>query len=222
MTDRIRIDIDNGKYTVVQPEASQTYILRHGEPWLGDNNSGFAGSNAVLAMAYELEELREKVRKGEEHAAEVSPLLDDLTEAMGMDPTGGEDDIKILKAAASQLRDANEVYVDRRGTVWRRPTAWAYFASCRILNYRNKWLKHPSVEKFLAFTEKMAFLPDRLQVTSGSHLAGPQMNAGDCKQLRNVLQAVTGRASFPEDDNWDAMPDEERAKVIKEGNFDQS
>lgn len=57
----LRIDVDGGKYTVVQPEGAQSYILRYGEPWLGRDNGGFAGSNCVLAMAYELEALRAKV-----------------------------------------------------------------------------------------------------------------------------------------------------------------
>lgn len=56
--DLIRIDVDDGKYTVVQPEGGQSYILRYGEEWLGGDNVGFPGANCVLAMAYELEELR--------------------------------------------------------------------------------------------------------------------------------------------------------------------
>ena len=57
MTDLIRVDIDGGKYTVVQVAGSGTRILRYGEPWIGQDG-GFPGVNCVLAMAYELEELR--------------------------------------------------------------------------------------------------------------------------------------------------------------------
>jgi predicted HAD superfamily Cof-like phosphohydrolase len=57
MTDLLRIDVDDGKYTIVQKEGGGTSILRYGEPWMGEDGS-FAGVNCVLAMAYELEELR--------------------------------------------------------------------------------------------------------------------------------------------------------------------
>ena len=57
MTDLLRVDVDGGKYTVVQKEGGGTSILRYGEPWMGEDGS-FAGVNCVLAMAYELEELR--------------------------------------------------------------------------------------------------------------------------------------------------------------------
>lgn len=61
MTEQIellRISVDGGKYTVVQPRHEQVRIERHGERWLGP---GFPGSNAVLALGYELEEAREKL-----------------------------------------------------------------------------------------------------------------------------------------------------------------
>lgn len=54
----LRIAVDGGKYTVIQPRHEQVRIERHGEPWIGP---GFVGSNAVLALAYELEEAREKL-----------------------------------------------------------------------------------------------------------------------------------------------------------------
>lgn len=55
MTDRLRIDVDGGKYTIIQPEGGGAYVLRYGEPWLDELP---AGANCWLAMAYELEELR--------------------------------------------------------------------------------------------------------------------------------------------------------------------
>ena len=62
MTDLLRVDVDNGKYTVVQAEGGGTSILRYGEPWMGEGSdlSSFPGVNCVLAMAYELDELRSK------------------------------------------------------------------------------------------------------------------------------------------------------------------
>lgn len=57
MAELLRVDVDGGKYTVVQEEGGGTRILRYGEPWMGQDGS-FPGVNAVLAMAYELEELR--------------------------------------------------------------------------------------------------------------------------------------------------------------------
>lgn len=57
MTDRLRVDVDGGKYTIVQPEVGGAYVLRYGEPWLGELPNG---ANCWLAMAYEIEELRSK------------------------------------------------------------------------------------------------------------------------------------------------------------------
>lgn len=58
MADLLRIDIDGGKYTLVQHEGGGTEILRHGEEWMGHSEGSFPGVKAVLSMGYELEELR--------------------------------------------------------------------------------------------------------------------------------------------------------------------
>lgn len=58
MADRLNIDIDNGKYTFIQDDEGHCFVLRYGEPWLHELP---AGANCWLAMAYELEELREKL-----------------------------------------------------------------------------------------------------------------------------------------------------------------
>lgn len=55
MKDRLRLDVADGKYTIVQPEEGLPYALRYGEPWMTPFREG---SNMVLTMAYELEELR--------------------------------------------------------------------------------------------------------------------------------------------------------------------
>lgn len=55
MSERLRVDVDGGKYTVIQTELGQSYVLRYGQPWMDELP---AGSNCWLAMAYELAELR--------------------------------------------------------------------------------------------------------------------------------------------------------------------
>lgn len=67
MPERLRIDVDNGKYTIVQPEDGQAYALRYGEPWLSAEQ--MTGTNMILAMAYELDELRAKLEQAETSSA---------------------------------------------------------------------------------------------------------------------------------------------------------
>lgn len=82
-----RIDIEDGKYTVVI-DGGHVQILRHGEPWVGEEPGGFVASKAWIAAAYELQELRRRVenlqgenespvaskaRKNEELAESVIP-----------------------------------------------------------------------------------------------------------------------------------------------------
>lgn len=50
-----RIEVDSGKYTVVHENGADLHALRHGEPWRDLCGDGF-----VLAMAQEIEALREK------------------------------------------------------------------------------------------------------------------------------------------------------------------
>ena len=72
-----RIDIENGKYTVVI-DGGHIQILRNGEPWVGQEPGGFIASKAWIAAAYELQELRDKVAKLEQPRA-ISP--EELEEA---------------------------------------------------------------------------------------------------------------------------------------------
>lgn len=51
--DRLRISVDGGKYTIVQPNAGRTYVLRYGCMW-----RDVTGDSLILALAYELEEAR--------------------------------------------------------------------------------------------------------------------------------------------------------------------
>jgi hypothetical protein len=42
--------------------------------------------------------------------------------------------------------EANEVFVDKHGTHWQRPSAWAYFAACRALAERTQELRDHGIE----------------------------------------------------------------------------
>jgi hypothetical protein len=80
MSDLLNISVDNGKYTIIQREdgsgefwLGQTRsrqrpvleILRYGEPWMGPL-CNIKGSKMILAMAYELELLRERLNQNEQ------------------------------------------------------------------------------------------------------------------------------------------------------------
>lgn len=55
-TELLRVDVADGKYTVIQESDGSLYALRNGERW-----SAFVGNNFVLAMAQEIQSLREKL-----------------------------------------------------------------------------------------------------------------------------------------------------------------
>lgn len=59
MGDLLRLDVEGGKYTIVQTAGGGTHVLRYGEPWLDELP---AGAKCWLSMAYELEELRNATR----------------------------------------------------------------------------------------------------------------------------------------------------------------
>src|SRR3546814_12407381 len=100
----LRIDIDNGKYTLVQHEDGGTEILRYGQRWMG-SPSGFAGVNAVLAMGYELEELREFKEKTE---AEIARKLFEVEITLGNCPTP-EPSIRKMVERSEERRVGKEV-----------------------------------------------------------------------------------------------------------------
>lgn len=56
MSDRNRIDVADGKYTVVGIEDGHLRALRHGESW-----RDLVGDGMVLALAQELQEARERL-----------------------------------------------------------------------------------------------------------------------------------------------------------------
>jgi hypothetical protein len=53
------LTVDDGKYRIIQLASGGAEILRYGRTCL--TVSGTPGSNAILAMAYELDELRQRV-----------------------------------------------------------------------------------------------------------------------------------------------------------------
>lgn len=54
------IELDNGKYTVVHEAGVNLHALRYGEPW-----RDLTGDGLVLAMAQEIESLREQLDRAE-------------------------------------------------------------------------------------------------------------------------------------------------------------
>ena len=54
----MKIDLDGGKYTVVQKDNGSLDALRYGEPW-----RDLTGDNLVYWMAVEIERLRDKIEE---------------------------------------------------------------------------------------------------------------------------------------------------------------
>lgn len=54
---RLKLTTKDGKYTIIQDESGVVSILRYGEKWK-DN----VHDSVILALAYELYELREAIR----------------------------------------------------------------------------------------------------------------------------------------------------------------
>ena len=60
--DMLRVDLEDGKYTIIQDAKDKTSVLRYGEPWM-DTLSTVPGGKMMLGMAYHIERLqaREKL-----------------------------------------------------------------------------------------------------------------------------------------------------------------
>ena len=54
----------------------------------------------------------------------------------------------------------DENYVDGNGTVWVRPTAWAYFAACRSMHWMRAQLRALGFEPLPIPTDAPAYPPD--------------------------------------------------------------
>jgi hypothetical protein len=71
MTEPTRIDIDNGKYTIVfggDPHVP-VHFLRYGEDWIRPGD--LQASNAWIAAACEIEDLRSKIENANQAASET-------------------------------------------------------------------------------------------------------------------------------------------------------
>lgn len=65
----MRIELEDCGYTIIFNEKNGTFRAdRHGEPW-----RDLTGDNMVLCMAQEIERLREKLKKVEEHDHNAGP-----------------------------------------------------------------------------------------------------------------------------------------------------
>lgn len=54
----LRVTVADGKYTIVMPETGGLHCLRYGEEW-----RSLTGDGMVLAMAYEIDDLRDALRR---------------------------------------------------------------------------------------------------------------------------------------------------------------
>lgn len=62
LTERLRVDTYDKKYTVIQDHGGGIRLLRYGEPW-SDPGELIRYSNMILSLAIELRELREKLKE---------------------------------------------------------------------------------------------------------------------------------------------------------------
>lgn len=74
MTETIKLNVEDGKYTVCYTPGEGPYILRYGEPWL---EPWFPGCNCVASMAIELDELRKENSKLKSEIVDVKNQLKD-------------------------------------------------------------------------------------------------------------------------------------------------
>lgn len=126
-------------------------------------------------------------------------------------PYISETELAELKAAAAPKLD--DTYVDRHGTTWTRPTAWAYFAACRALNHHNELIREAAacIDTFKSFADRIQKVPDCMILTMGSAMAARQLTAGDMKCLVKFLNDLQA----PIDATLDREHD---AKMAVQGN----
>ena len=61
MSDMVKVNICDGKYTIIQDASGRTNVLRYGESW-----RDATGDNVVLGAAYEIEKLQERIKQLED------------------------------------------------------------------------------------------------------------------------------------------------------------
>jgi hypothetical protein len=95
-----RIDVADGKYSILHENGLNLRALRHGEPW----NRDLVGDNLVYAMAARIEELQEQqaamAAQLEQLRGPVADALGEAFAAYGI-AIGAGDQSRINQAAAS-------------------------------------------------------------------------------------------------------------------------
>ena len=74
MSDMVNVVICDGKYAIIQDESGNTNVLRYGEWW-----RNVTGDNVILGAAYEIDKLRERIKRLEDAGDEVSEILSSKT-----------------------------------------------------------------------------------------------------------------------------------------------
>lgn len=70
-----RIEISDGKYTIIHDNGRDLRALRYGEEW-----RDLVGDNLVMAMAQEIEDLRERVENAEEQLRRGKRTRNDISD----------------------------------------------------------------------------------------------------------------------------------------------
>lgn len=73
----LSVTVAGGKYTVIQDERGHLKALRYGEPW-----RDLVGDNLVLALAQEVQELREAIAGSNKALLEAGKTIDQLNQAL--------------------------------------------------------------------------------------------------------------------------------------------
>jgi len=76
----MRVDVNDGKYTVVMSQKGELKALRYGEEW-----RDCCGDNLIYWLAMELLQTRGVVEQAKEYLSnfEASPLVDELRSMLG-------------------------------------------------------------------------------------------------------------------------------------------
>lgn len=74
MSDMVNVVICDGKYAIIQDESGNTNVLRYGEGW-----RNVTGDNVILGAAYEIDKLREHIKRLEEAGDAMEKYIHDQT-----------------------------------------------------------------------------------------------------------------------------------------------
>ena len=76
MAEDIKVNLSEGKYTVVIPDRGGLHVLRHGEPWMNEHD--LCGNNLVYNLAYELHQARESIKALREVVLSANKMADTI------------------------------------------------------------------------------------------------------------------------------------------------